>query len=219
MKQILFSLSFLLLTAASFAQGDRYQKTMEENIARMDTSRNPEVLTGLAHTFERVAAAEKTQWLPYYYAALSHVMMGYNSMNGQMGGEAAGKLDGIADKAQELIVQAEALSKDNSEIFVVKKMVATLRMMVDPMNRYMQYGPEAQQALETAKKLNPDNPRIYLLEGQDKFYTPEQFGGSKAEAKKLFDLALQKYETFKPRSKIDPSWGKGMTRYFAAQIK
>jgi hypothetical protein len=44
----------------------------------------------------------------------------------------------------------------------------------------MQYGPKAQEALETARKLNPNNPRVVdLLEGQDKFYTPEQFGGSK----------------------------------------
>ena len=47
------------------------------------------------------------------------------------------------------------------------------------MNRYMQYGPIAEQALQKAIKLNPENPRIYLLQGQDKFYTPEQYGGSK----------------------------------------
>jgi cytochrome c-type biogenesis protein CcmH/NrfG len=87
------------------------------------------------------------------------------------------------------------------------------------MNRYMQYGPVAQQALETAKKLNPENPRAYLLEGQDKFFTPEQYGGSKEEAKKLFEEALKKYEAFKPATAIDPNWGRGTTQYFLGQIK
>jgi hypothetical protein len=96
-------------------------------------------------------------------------------------------------------------------------MIATLRMMADPMNRYMQYGPQAQQALETAKKLNADNPRVYLLEGQDKFYTPEQFGGSKTEAKRLFEEALKKYNAHSPASAIDPVWGKRSTEYFLAQ--
>jgi hypothetical protein len=90
-------------------------------------------------------------------------------------------------------------------------------MMADPMNRYMQYGPQAQQALETAKKLNANNPRVYLLEGQDKFYTPEQFGGSKAEAKRLFELALAKYSDFKPVNAVDPVWGRRTTEYFFAQ--
>jgi hypothetical protein len=157
--------------------------------------------------------------LPYYYAALAQVNAGYFMMGGQMNGGMSDKLDPIADKAESLLNKSEALSSDNSEIFIVKKMIASLRMMGDPMNRYMQYGPVAQQALETAKKLNPENPRAYLLEGQDKFFTPEQYGGSKEEAKKLFEEALKKYEAFKPATAIDPNWGRGTTQYFLGQIK
>ncbi len=98
-------------------------------------------------------------------------------------------------------------------------MIATLRLMVDPMNRDMKYGPEAAQALETAKKLNPENPRVYYLDGQDKFYTPEQFGGSKTEAVKLWEVALQKLAALKPESSIHPRWGKQMTQYFLAEAK
>jgi cytochrome c-type biogenesis protein CcmH/NrfG len=87
------------------------------------------------------------------------------------------------------------------------------------MNRYMTYGPKAQEALDMAKKLNPDNPRIYLLEGQDKYFTPEQFGGSKTEAKRLFEEALKKYDSFKPASELDPNWGKNTAQYLLTQIK
>jgi hypothetical protein len=87
------------------------------------------------------------------------------------------------------------------------------------MNRYMTYGPIANEALETAKKLNPENPRVYLLEGQDKFFTPEQYGGSKAEAKILFETAMKKFETTKPESSIHPSWGLPAVNYFYAQCK
>jgi hypothetical protein len=136
-----------------------------------------------------------------------------------MKGGLAATLDPLADKAEELLNKAEAMKKDNSEIFVVKKMIASMRMMGDPMNRFMQYGPQATQALETAKKLDPSNPRITYLEAIDKFYTPEQYGGSKTEAKKLFEEALKKYEAFKPESSIHPSWGKGNTQYFLTQVK
>src|SRR5919205_570676 len=53
----------------------------------------------------------------------------------------------IADKAEALLNKAEELAKDNAEIYIAKKMIASVRMMADPMNRYMKYGPIASQAL------------------------------------------------------------------------
>lgn len=217
MKKVIFLALGVVMAATGFAQSDKYVKAMETKVAALDTTRNPETLTEIGNAFERIGEAEKTQWLPYYYAALAHVNAGYSLTGGKMGGMAA-TLDPVADKAEQLIAKAEALSKDNSEIFVVRKMIATLRMMGDPMARYMQYGPQAQQALEAAKKLNPDNPRVYLLEGQDKYFTPEQFGGSKTEARALLQEALKKYEAFKPASTLEPRWGKGTTEYFLSQI-
>jgi hypothetical protein len=145
-------------------------------------------------------------------------------MNGYMlgaGGQTglADKTDPLAAKAEELLNKADALNKDNSDIYCVKKMVATLKMMADPMNRYQTEGPAATAALEKAKALDPQNPRIYLLEGQDKFYTPEQFGGSKTEAKALFEESLKKFQTYKPQSSIHPQWGKSQVEYFLSQLK
>lgn len=218
MKKVILLAIGVAMAAISFAQSDKYQKAMEAKVAALDTTRNPEALQDIGNAFERIGDAEKTQWLPYYYAALSHVNSGYSLTGGQMGGM-ADKLDPIAEKAQVLIQKAETLSRDNSEIFVVKKMIATLRMMADPMTRFMQYGPQAQEALETAKRLNPANPRVYLLEGQDKYYTPEQYGGSKTAAKALLEEALKKYDAFQPASSIEPRWGRGTTQYYLSQIK
>ncbi|HYC29938.1 MAG TPA: hypothetical protein VEB42_13995 [Chitinophagaceae bacterium] len=215
MKKIILSTFATLFVVACFAQSEKYMNTMKEKVAAVDTTWDATNLKSLSAAFERIADVEKTQWHPYYYAALTQVNAAFVSA---MGGQpSAAVIDPLADKAEQLLAKAEALTKDNSEIFVVKKMIATARLMADPMNRYMQYGPVAQQALETAKKLNPDNPRVYLLEGQDKLYTPEQFGGSKTEAKKLFEEALKKYESYKPASAIDPSWGKSSIQYLMTQ--
>lgn len=217
MKKIILSLALSVIAIACFAQSEKYLKAMKDKVPAVDTTWEYAKLQDLSASFERIADAEKTQWLPYYYAALTQVNA---AMMTTMGGQpSAAKIDPLADKAEQLINKADALSKDNSEIYIVKKMIATARLMADPMSRYMQYGPAAQQALETAKKLNPGNPRVYLLEGQDQFYTPEQFGGSKTEAKKLFEEALKKFESFKPASEIDPTWGKASIQYFMNQIK
>jgi hypothetical protein len=216
MKKVILSLFLSCFLLATHAQSEKYIKAMQPKVAAMDTTHSMEVLKDLSASFERIGDAEKTQWLPYYYAALAEINTGYMLSMGKTG-NTADVLDPIADKAESLLNKAEALNKDNSEIYIVRKMIATLRMMPDPMNRYMTYGPLAQEALETAKRLNPENPRVYLLEGQDKFYTPEQYGGSKAEAKKLFEEAQKKYEAFKPATDLDPTWGKSMIKYFLTQ--
>jgi len=219
MKKITLAVIAILFVTAMFAQtSDKFNNAMQSKIILMDSAKDANALKDVAAAFERIGDAEKTQWLPYYYAALAQVNTGYMLSMGKMGG-LADQLDPIADKADALIAKAEALSKDNSEIYIIKKMIATLRMMGDPMNRYMTYGPQAQEALQTAKKFNPENPRVYLLEGQDKFYTPEQYGGSKSEAKQLFELASKKYDSFKPASDIDPNWGKAMIQYLMSQMK
>lgn len=218
MKKIMFFGASLLMVAAVSAQSERYLKAMQENVNKLDSIRTAQEWTQVANNFQRIAEAEKSQWLPYYYAALSNVMVGY-FQGATGGGVNASVVDPLADKAEASLSKAEELKKDNSEIFVVKKMIATLRMMADPQNRWQTYGPQAAEALQRAKTLDPNNPRVFLLEGQDKFYTPEQFGGSKTEAKALFQESLKKFESFKPESSIHPQWGSSQVKYFQSQIQ
>jgi hypothetical protein len=221
MKKTIFILSAILVASFSFAQmPEKFVKAMEAKMAAIDTSISVQGLTDLANSFERIADAEKNQWLAYYYAAYCNASAGLMAgSGGDIMVAKADKTDPYADKAEAQIKKAEDLMKSNSEIFVVKKMIATLRMIGDPMNRYMTYGPEAQAALDEAKKLDTNNPRVYLLEAQDKYFTPEQFGGSKEEAKVLFEKAKQLFETFKPASTVHPNWGKGTVTHFLSQYK
>lgn len=205
-----------MLTIAMNAQSEKYIRAMEKNVAAVDTTWSTDGLIKLANAFQLIADAEKNQWLPYYYASLCNVMSAYTLNGGNITGMAA-TTDPIANKAEELLNKAEALRKDNSEIFCVKKMIASLRLMGDPQARAMTYGSASAMALTKAKQLDPGNPRVYLLEGQDKLYTPKEWGGSKEEAMKIFDEAKKKYESFKPESSIHPAWGKTQLNYFLTQ--
>ena len=213
---VLFLFGFFCITGK--AQSEKYIKVMQEKVSLIEQTRTVEGWQELSNSFERIGEAEKDQWLPFYYAALGRVMMGNMMANGQTGGF-ADKTDPEADKAEQLLAKAEALTKENSEIWCVKKMIATLRMMADPMTRFQTFGMAATAALQKAKQLDVQNPRIYLLEGQDKFFTPEQFGGSKTEAKALFEESIKKQETFKPASAIHPGWGLSQAKYFYAQCQ
>jgi hypothetical protein len=213
MKKMISVIAGLFMATAIFAQSEKYVKAMEALMPAVDTTRSEEGLIVLANSFERIASAEKTQWLPYYYAALCQV----NVANGYFQTQQLDKIDPLMDKAEASLKKAEEMAANNSEVLLLKKMFNTGRMMADPMNRYMTYGTAATEALEKAKSVDPNNPRVYLMEGIDKFYTPEQFGGSKTEGKKLFEEAAKKFESFKPASTIHPNWGKGMNQYFLAE--
>lgn len=221
MKRIMIASIAFALSAAAIAQtnNEKFTKAMENNIALLDSAKTPQDWIDVTAAFERIAEAEKTQWLPYYYAAYGHVTVGLRAVGDNIFGNNSDKTDPEADAAQKVLDKAISLSKETSETWVIKKMIATVRMLGDVMNRYMTYGPEGTTALETAKKLDPNNPRIYLLEGQDKYNTPEEYGGSKEEAKKLFEKSKELYSTAQPESSIHPHWGLGTVNYWLSQYK
>ncbi len=214
MKKLLLSAAIIICFASSvFAQSEKYTAAMKANISQLDSMMQKGNYTELANNFERIGDAEKTQWLPYYYAAYCTVTSAYNEKDNS-------KKDAIADKAKAYLDKAEALAgKENSETDVIKAMIATSHMMVDPQSRYMTYGAEFTSMVEKAKALDPTNPRPVLLQAENTFYTPEQFGGGKDAAKDLFNKAKTLNDNFKPATELSPNWGSGALNYFLSQYK
>lgn len=213
MKKIILNAGFLLLAVASMAQSDKYVNAMKANIAQLDSMVVKQNSVELANNFERIAEAEKTQWLPYYYAAYCTVIQAMVSQD-------KSKNDDIADKAQQLIAKADSISgKENSETDVIKAMISIAHMVVDPQSRYMTYGPEYQALIEKSEALDSTNPRPALLQAQNTFYTPEQFGGGKDAAKPFFEKAKALDDKFKPETDLSPNWGKSAINYFLSQYK
>lgn len=213
MKRLFLAFLFTgSLATAAMAQSAQYTEAMTKQTSDLDSSStfNQEALQQKANTFERIADAEKSQWLPYYYAAYTQVMQAFMLKD-------KSQIDPLADKAESNLDKAEALSPKNSEIACIRSLVATARLSVDPMTRGMKFGPEAAALLEQAKGLNPENPRIYMLQGQSLLFTPEQWGGSKSKAKTTLEVALEKFAAFKPESGIAPHWGEAYTRKLLEQ--
>lgn len=212
MKKILFAALLLTISAATFSQSDRFNQAMANNIKLMDSAKSADDMLAASQAFERVGDAEKTQWLPYYYAALTYSLHAYMK-------NTPASNDSYANKAEELINKSEALAQNNSEIACVKSLIASLRMIVDPASRWQTYGATVQQEIEKSKSLDPTNPRPYFLQGQNLKYTPEQFGGGCATAKPVLEEARKKFETFKPASEIHPNWGKGEVTRLLGECK
>ncbi|WP_205508689.1 hypothetical protein [Longitalea arenae] len=212
MKKIFFVLLSLALVTQGLAQIEKFTKAMTATITKMDSAKTADDMLAASAAFERIADAEKNQWLPYYYASLSQVI--YAFMKNDMSNN-----DAYAGKAEQLLNKADGLQPNNSEISCVKSMIATLRMLVNPQQRWQQYGAIVQQELDNAKKQDPSNPRPYYLQGQNLRNTPEQFGGGCNSAKPVLEEARKKFEAFKPASNIAPNWGKDQVEKTMASCK
>jgi hypothetical protein len=211
-KSILFA-AFILFAGFAFAQSAKYESVMKANISQLDSLMTKENYTELADNFTRIGDAEKTQWLPYYYGAYCYAMDALREKDNS-------KKDAIADKANALIAKAEGIfGKENSETALIKAMIATAHMTVDPQNRYMTYGSEISDNIQKSETLDPTNPRPVLFEAENKFFTPEAYGGGKEAANKLLIKAKTLFDNFKPESDLSPNWGETSLQYFLSQYK
>ena len=215
LQKTILALAITFTTTYSFAQ-TAYEKAMLPKVQTIEMPKaNLDDYTAQANDFARIGDKEKTLWQPYYYAAFSIIKKGRELMQKNQ----VAQLDDVAKEAQNYIDKAEALSPNNAEIFILKKMNHGLKMIVNPMERWQTEGQAAQVALNEAKKLDPENPRISILEAEDFYYTPEQFGGSKSKGIELFKKALEQFKTYKIKSSVDPNWGQGEANYFISQAK
>lgn len=208
MKKIIAIIA-LATTISGFAQSEKYVAAMKKNLAMFDSVKTTIEYQSLAGAFERIGDAEKTQWLPYYYAglALATSVWTDDKIDKDANGE---KIKALCDKA-------DAIEK-SSEICEIRNMAATQQMMVDAQSRWATYGQEAAAQLKKGMELNPNNPRLYYLQGMSIFGTPEQFGGGKSKAKPVFEkaVALFKAEQLKP---LYPNWGQKQAEDMLAQCQ
>jgi hypothetical protein len=212
MKKMILAL-MLLSAIITNAQSDKYAAAMKKNLDLFDSAKTTADFQSVAGAFERIGDAEKTQWLPYYYAGLALTMPGWS--------DAKLDKDANAERIKALCDKADALTQENgdkAEILAIKNMAATQQMIVDPQTRWATFGKEGNQYLQKAKQLDPNNPRLYYLEGAGTFGTPEQFGGGKTKAKPILQKAVELYKAEQPKP-LYPHWGQKQAEDMLAQCQ
>jgi len=206
---------FLMMLCVSFnftKAADRYTETMLKNIQTVYTADSIPQLQGAVNAFERIAAAEKTKWEPYYYAAFGYVMMANREKE-------AIKKDSYLDQAMVFVEKAKALVPQESEVIAMEGFVHMIRVTVDPATRGPRFAGLATQTFGKAVGLNPENPRALMLLAQMQFGTAQFFGSSTTEACATAKTSLEKFDTFKSDNPLAPRWGKQMADGLVAQCK
>jgi hypothetical protein len=206
------ALLFILLAGNVNAQDAKYLAAMQTSLQQFGGAKTSADYLVSANKFEQIGTSAKTEWLPYYYAALSQLT------NNTLLTKPEEK-DAVLTKALALIEKAEALNPAESEIFALKGYIALMQIYVDPMSRMQNGAGNAMALLGKAKALNPVNPRPYHFIAQNTFYTPEAFGGGKNAAKPKLEEAAAKFEAFKTTNPMMPNWGEKRNADLLAQCK
>jgi hypothetical protein len=217
-KTILIIAAITTMYVTVHAQ-DAYTQQMQVTITRLDNANTVKDYQQLANDFLRIADVQKTQWLPYYYAAFCNAKVGWLKQNND-----PDNIEPFANKAQEEINKAQSLidtakqKKELSEIYCILMMVNQARVFINPETYGPKYGATAFTYIQLAKQANTDNPRMLYLLGWQKFTTPKMWGGDKVLAKQLLTKANQKLDS-NSSSGIEPHWGKKEVDEILKQLK
>jgi hypothetical protein len=210
--------SILLVAAAAFsyvncaAQQD-FKPVLQKTFLAFDTTMTMTVKVEQSNKLGLIAQKWPDAWETHYYNAYSKAQLSYME-------EKEEKRDAYLDDAEkELEETITLLKKENDETHVLTAMVANARLAVKPQSRWQKYGKIFDEHLDKAKELNAENPRIYYLQGTNKFFTPKAFGGGAKKALPYFEKAQGLFAKETGDDISRPSWGKSACGHFLDQCK
>ena len=190
-------LFILLLQLPLHAQVINQTKALESAVMQFNQTNNPSSYTQLSLQFEKLYSMDKTNWLIPYYAGMTKSLMCLLKM---------GDRDALANDALIWLARAKSIEV-NDEIHCAESLAYTAKMSVNPALRWFSYEGKIKNALSMAKKLNPNNPRAYILEANIQHKIPFIFGGGCKSAKPLIQKAELCFNAQTKANTLEPSWG------------
>jgi hypothetical protein len=157
--------------------------------------------TEASNLFERIAKAETDNWLPAYYAAQVNITQSFGEKDKD-------KLTAQLAKAQDLINDATAISKNNPEIMVMQALLHTAWVAYDGATYGMTLSGKVSELYAQAEQIAPNNPRVMLNKAEWAMGSARFFGQDIKPFCKDVEKSLELFANFKPESPFHPKWGR-----------
>jgi len=197
MRSYLFILFFSIGLLKVQAQANSTNKTLETAVMQFNQANKNLNYQELYLQFEQLYAVNKTNWLIPYYAGMTKSIMCLLKM---------GDKDALANDALLWVGRAKSIMA-NDEVYCAESLAYTAKMSVNPLLRWLTYEGKIKKSLSLAKKLNPNNPRAYVLEANIQQKIPFIFGGGCNSVKPLIQKAELCFNTQAKPNSVEPSWG------------
>ena len=174
----------------------KYEENMSKSLGLWEAGKASEA----SALMERIAAVEKTNWLPNYYVALINTTEGFNPVNKD-------KVNTLLEKAQKALDQAMLVSPNNPEIMVVQGLIYTVMIVQDPMTNGMKYSPKVMEVYTKAKVIAPENPRVAFSKADFEINGAAWTGADVNKLCEEIGRSITLFENFKSDVPFYPSWG------------
>ncbi len=200
MKKVILILA-VVVSSLMQAQGQakssgQFEQGMGKAFSLWGEGKNTEA----SDLFERIAAAEKNNWLPNYYVALVNTTNSFATKDKEM-------VNALLTKAQNALDVEMIKNPNNPELLVMQAMIYTGWVAFDPMTNGMKYSAKVMEMYGKAQAIAPENPRVVF--GKAEF----EIGGAKwtgADVKALckeVDRSIDLFAKFVPETPFSPKWG------------
>lgn len=150
--------------------------------------------------FERIAAAEKSSWLPNYYVALVNT-------NAAFGTKDKEQVSLLLDKAQKALDVEMDKNPNNAELLVVQAMIHTAWIAFDPMTNGQKLAGPVMELYAKANAIAPENPRVVFCKAEFEIGGAKFWGTDTKPMCAQIEKAIGLFATFKPETVFSPSWG------------
>jgi len=194
MKTIITTIALFLATII-FGQG-QYEQGMGKAMQLWGEGKSEEA----SAVFERIASAEKTNWLPNYYVAMVNASAAFDPKNKE-------KVNALITKAQDAIDNATMISPNNAEIMVVQAMLYTAILVQDPMTNGMKYSKLVLEQYGKAEMIAPNNPRVMFSKAEFEIGNAKFWGTDIKPMCAQISKSIELFANFKPETPFSPKWG------------
>jgi hypothetical protein len=197
----------LFVTTQLFSQG-QYEQGMGKAFALWGEGKNTEA----SDLFERLASAEKENWLPNYYVALVNTTIAFKTKDKD-------QIDALLTKAQ--IALDVELNKDsnNAELLVMQAMIHTAWITFDPMTNGMKLSGKVMELYGKAEAIAPNNPRVVFSKAEFEMGSAQFFGTDTKSICAQIEKSIELFATFKPQNVFSPKWGAERAKEVAKACK
>jgi len=151
--------------------------------------------------FKQAIGGPKHQPLAHYYVALAD----YRLVN-QLPDDAEDRRERTLNDAIDHLKTATDQAPKMADAWALLAGCYGQMMGLHPM-RGMYLGPKSSNAMDTAKRLAPKNPRVWIISGTQEYFTPSLFGGDKKQALTQFKKAARLARQETVDDPLPPSWG------------
>lgn len=194
MTKVIVTLVFFITSLVS-AQS-QYETGMQKAFGLWGEGKDTEA----SAMFERIASAEKNNWLPNYYVALVNSTSAFKTKDKT-------QISALLGKAQEALDKELDKNPNNAELLVIQALINTAWIVADPMTNGMKLSAKTVEIYNKAIAIEPNNPRAVFGKAEFEIGGARYFGSDTKPMCAQIDKAIELFATFKLQTPFHPKWG------------